>query len=208
MVDLLRNVVKERQYKVFCPGLNKITKSPCKAEWPLELCIRVAIFSKKERKKIQEAIQQIFIETTLKIAFCPTCKCAISMEDIGTETIKICCPKCKISFCRDCLRTWVSNQSSKICGRVDCLGSKGISNILSSCEQVLIPNTNVYAPQTRACPQCKTLIDHVGGCKHMTCKGCKVSFCFICLGLKQNNVSWVCGSISTPCSVAPRQNLV
>ena len=62
----------------------------------------------------------------------------------------------------------------------------------------------VMVPETRACPMCFTLIEHIEACKHMNCKGCKKQFCFICLSL-QDAGGWKCGSMSTVCNVAPRQ---
>ena len=40
---------------------------------------------------------------------------------------------------------------------------------------------NVKVPRMRACPGCKTLLQHDGGCNEMTCDHCRHSFCYICL---------------------------
>ena len=30
------------------------------------------------------------------------------------------------------------------------------------------------------CPKCKTIVEKLGGCEHMTCKRCKYEWCWIC----------------------------
>eukprot|EP00485_Elphidium_margaritaceum_P001716 CAMPEP_0202692492 /NCGR_PEP_ID=MMETSP1385-20130828/6847_1 /ASSEMBLY_ACC=CAM_ASM_000861 /TAXON_ID=933848 /ORGANISM="Elphidium margaritaceum" /LENGTH=681 /DNA_ID=CAMNT_0049348029 /DNA_START=40 /DNA_END=2085 /DNA_ORIENTATION=+ len=76
------------------------------------------------------------------------------------------------------------------------LGQAELKNV-GSVEQV---------PSVRCCPHCCQLIYHTDACKHMDCKSCKTSFCFVCLKEKKNG-SWQCGSHSDPCPVAPPQNI-
>ena len=56
----------------------------------------------------------------------------------------------------------------------------------------------IKEPRVRACPYCNTLIEHDKGCKHMECKNCKKSFCWICLDKKENN-AWKCGGAYDYC---------
>lgn len=32
----------------------------------------------------------------------------------------------------------------------------------------------------QVCPQCKALIEKIGGCNHMECSKCKTQFCYLC----------------------------
>jgi hypothetical protein len=53
-------------------------------------------------------------------------------------------------------------------------------------------------PQYRACVHCMTIIEHREACKHMSCKCCKKSFCWVCLSTIRNG-SWPCGSFNEYC---------
>jgi len=61
-------------------------------------------------------------------------------------------------------------------------------------------------PSIRACPTCCQLLFHIDCCKHMQCKTCKTKFCHVCLKTQDSNGKWQCGSSSTVCPAAPRQN--
>lgn len=41
---------------------------------------------------------------------------------------------------------------------------------------------NWLAANTKECVKCKSTIEKNGGCNHMTCKKCKIEFCWVCLG--------------------------
>lgn len=41
---------------------------------------------------------------------------------------------------------------------------------------------NWLSAHTQDCPQCKCTIEKNGGCNHMTCRGCKWEFCWVCGG--------------------------
>ncbi|CAN0036522.1 unnamed protein product [Discosporangium mesarthrocarpum] len=42
---------------------------------------------------------------------------------------------------------------------------------------------NWILANTKQCPKCKTRIEKNQGCNHMTCRQCKLEFCWICMGL-------------------------
>jgi len=47
--------------------------------------------------------------------------------------------------------------------------------------------TNWAKKNTKKCPQCKTLIEKMAGCNHMTCGSCKYDFCWLCGGKYTSN---------------------
>jgi hypothetical protein len=52
-------------------------------------------------------------------------------------------------------------------------------------------------PQYRACPHCRTIIEHKEACKHMECTSCHKFFCWVCLSVKDK--AWPCGSFNEYC---------
>lgn len=123
------------------------------------------------------------------------------------------CPCCAgKSFCWDCKRAWVGDNT---CGNKGCSSGTGpiteIVSILKNCNSGRVGSINV--PKLRACPKCSMLIEHKAACKHMTCgrnghagpwvkqTGCKHQFCFICL--KDWN-----GTVRRPVNLIPRRILL
>jgi len=78
--------------------------------------------------------------------------------------------------------------------------------ILSAAETKRIGQVD-DVPSMRACPECCQLIFHTDACKHMRCGSCKCDFCFVCLGVRDKQKGWSCGSYCDACPVQPRQTM-
>ncbi|XP_033731423.1 uncharacterized protein LOC117321050 [Pecten maximus] len=84
---------------------------------------------------------------------------------------------------------------------------KGATNdLLRNCGRVTMGYSNIpNVPNIRACPKCFQFIEHIEGCKTMTCS-CGHVFCFRCLQAAVGG-SLSCGSYSSGCPVAPVQQI-
>lgn len=127
---------------------------------------------------------------------------------INSVKCMICSKEQKSSyhFCWLCLRDWKTCLSSSACGNEDCTDSAKLEQ-LRTCGKVKVSYINVEIFKFRACPNCGTIIELAGGCKHMNCKPCGKDFCFVCLRMKSQG-SWSCGNHNTPCDAAPLQTVI
>ncbi|XP_021343441.1 uncharacterized protein LOC110443510 [Mizuhopecten yessoensis] len=130
--------------------------------------------------------------------------------------------------CKICLTTWtfeeITNKAALSdderiffkqridqIARITTLGIKPIdkgatNDLLRNCGKVTMGYSNIpNVPSIRACPKCFQFIEHLKGCKTMTCS-CGNVFCFSCLKVGVGN-SLACGSYGTGCPVAPVQQI-
>lgn len=85
-------------------------------------------------------------------------------------------PECRYEFCFLCSEPWHAD---------------------ATCEQYQqwkVENgmidtkfTHWAKKNTKKCPQCKTMIEKMAGCNHMTCSNCKFEFCWLCGGKYSSN---------------------
>ena len=113
------------------------------------------------------------------------------------------CPRCNYGdFCVSCCKKWIGN-TNNICGNQGCMIIDELLEKSPWNKQFNLKDKNkvsspYMAPQHRACPKCHSFIEHSTGCKHMNCAVCKISFCWICLGLKEKEL-WKCGGAFDYC---------
>lgn len=206
MTQFLRSLLKERKLKIECPGYDKNGNS-CGGIWEFAVCKKIGVLSQTEIEEFEDGFAKIYMSQILKYQECPKCKSFIE-KPIEIPHNRVYCLFCKLKckqsqdFCWICLKPWITQNTTK-CGNENCVISNDIIEILSSCRTIKINDVN-DVPAIRACPNCKTLIEHKSDCKHIQCNSCKVNFCFICLKMKVNN-EWQCGTYKDVCTVAERQ---
>jgi len=111
------------------------------------------------------------------VRWCPKVGCGNAI--IGDpENSKCVCtsPECKYEFCFQCSEPWHQDFSCEQYqdwkaenGMVDKKFSKWAKD------------------NTKKCPNCKSLIEKMSGCNHMTCYKCKYEFCWLCNGKYSSN---------------------
>ena len=101
---------------------------------------------------------------------------------VPIESIEPCrtltCVDCNFEWCKDC-RLQACKGSSH--------WSSGPSKRWLPCEiaQEEAMSSTWKRDFTKACPECKVLVEHDGGCSHMKCAMCKYEWCWICEGKYQ-----------------------
>jgi len=141
---------------------------------------------------------------------CPTCGTygRRNFARLRNNVNRVVCDTCtrnmgrEVPFCWFCGNTWKG--SGKGCGNSKCEGAEGDLRVLRNCKTKKIGEVD-GCPDTRACPRCGQLINHIDKCKHMQCLSCKCDFCFVCLKTKDSSGNWQCGAAYAACTVAPRQ---
>jgi len=110
-------------------------------------------------------------------------------------------------FCWDCKKEWIGEPRTEYCGNDKCTNEEILQKLRTCPEKDIKYLRGLKAPSLRACPNCGSLIQHADACKHVTCKECKVKFCFVCLRICYEGSSF-CGSYNVQCSVAERQTKI
>lgn len=210
MTDFLTNLLNDRKYVIECPGQLKNEKT-CKEKWDFALCAKIGVLSQKEKKQFEIGFARLMILDKMNGKICPTCDCFVfKPEEVKINRVAciVCAKKGKAKdFCWKCLKPWNNPLDNNFCGNELCKkATEELLKILESCSTKTIGKVE-NVPETRACPQCKTLIYHKSDCKHMKCIKChEFEFCFVCLSFKnKENNTWPCGRYNDACKVAPRQ---
>lgn len=107
----------------------------------------------------------------------------------------------KNAFCFGCGVHW---EEGHVC---DSTFKQDLCDILTMADKKTIGEQQ-DVPSIRACPNCCQLITHTQACKHMDCRNCRKSFCFVCLKPRLDS-GWQCGSYSSKCpgGVVPAQGM-
>eukprot|EP01083_Nonionella_stella_P124034 374158_1 len=189
------------QTDLTCPGTRD---KACGKLLDWDTCTRIADMNEAEYMKWTEMIEKRAMKNYKQ---CPHCK-NFCMRDPGVAIFRMKCIACKGSdWCWECAQPWKGSGLSMCCNQ-NCSLIMDTNARLLKCPMVNVEYTNVAMPKFRACPRCLTFIDWTNACKHMKCTGCGKSFCFVCLGLKgkeDDDSTWPCGSHTTVCKTADRQ---
>jgi len=119
------------------------------------------------------------------------------MELVGYEKVTT----VQNAFCFGCGVHW---EEGHVC---DSTFKQDLCDILTMADTKTIGEQE-NVPSIRACPNCCQLITHTQACKHMDCRNCRKSFCFVCLKPRLDS-GWQCGSYSSKCpgGVVPAQGM-
>ncbi|XP_069106959.1 E3 ubiquitin-protein ligase DDB_G0292642-like [Argopecten irradians] len=181
----------------------------CDEVWEFPEISKKADMTDDESVFFSRKMTKVSIDYNNDIRQCPTC--GIHCTRLSPDNKQVECVYCMrdgksvYAFCWECVVPWDPGHNCE----------KDNINIsqrtLDNCERVKMQFSNIpNVPKVRACPECKTLIEHDGGCKTMDCPNptCKHTFCFSCLKPKNKFGGLQCGSYNSKCTVAPVQKLV
>ena len=180
----------------------------CDTEWSLVIIKRYGNATDQEMRLLDEGLTRNAIRMDPGIWECPGCDNYCTRID--TTKMRVTCGICQKQkanaqdYCCKCLRAWKNNNSKVECGYGDCIAGsfKIILESASMISSTYLPN--VKFPSKRACVECGVIVVHIGGCKHVICKLCKIEFCFVCLRRKVDGSS-PCGNHRSECALAPIQ---
>eukprot|EP00041_Stephanoeca_diplocostata_P008491 m.125895 g.125895 ORF g.125895 m.125895 type:complete len:533 (-) comp17344_c0_seq2:239-1837(-) len=156
-------------------------------------------------QKYEAALARQYVAGSKSVKFCPApgCDNAVRLSAYSTTTPVYVTCQCSPG---------ASEQSHHFC--FNCLNSAHdpvrceMLNIwLKKCEDDS-ETSNWIAANTKECPKCRSTIEKMGGCNHMTCQNqsCKYDFCWVCLGpWAPHGSSWYnCNRFDKEDSVAAR----
>jgi len=198
MKDYCVSRINKGWYTFPCPD------QKCKRIWEFYLVRHVACFDNETRKQTEKKVTENYITQGLGHQQCPGCKTWCIPSKAGD--IRLQCPVCSkttpYDFCWACQREW-KGTSMKYCGNEGCDGKDPRIKILYIGAKNPITIGDIHGcPSIRACPKCGLLINHAGGCRHMTCTSCGAEFCFICLK------RWKVYYLRHACQIAPVQEVL
>ncbi|XP_078056925.1 E3 ubiquitin-protein ligase RNF19B-like [Mustelus asterias] len=169
----MKNLLDSGHHRLSCPK--------CGQGWAWQEVRSLALFSDLEQRRYEEKISQLTENDTESHKKCP--RCGLLVERLEDDCVE--CPACPgnkgqpYRFCWGCERKWQGAAPQEGgCKRKSC----NMVALLISCPSISSPHLSVNGcPVVRACPNCKALISHAGGCKYVSCGNCANRFCYRCL---------------------------
>ncbi|XP_067828195.1 uncharacterized protein [Heptranchias perlo] len=164
-------------------GTHRISCLTCGQAWAWQEVRRLVLLTEKEQKYYEEKISQLTKDDTESYQKCP--RCSLLVQRLDLENLCVECLACsegrgtRYQFCWGCTREWKGPSP-----RDDCCENKSCRTValLLSCPEINNPGLTVHqCPLVRACPICKSLVSHTGGCKYVKCGNCANRFCYRCL---------------------------
>ncbi|KAI3376348.1 hypothetical protein L3Q82_016832 [Scortum barcoo] len=192
----------------------------CDVEWPFDEVCKMALLTPEEIEDFEKKVFNNAAKDFFDVKACPGCKSLVMRADPYDLSVK--CTVCTAErnktyrFCWQCLREWKGPAPrSDRCENEDC---QNPLELLWTCPDIDFEDVRgvTGCPCIRACPTCGLVVEHNRAqCKNITCRRCKVEFCFVCLKLTEDclglpeecNELDLITSFYEPCSsgVAPRQ---
>eukprot|EP01100_Stratorugosa_tubuloviscum_P013976 TRINITY_DN721_c0_g1_i5.p1 TRINITY_DN721_c0_g1~~TRINITY_DN721_c0_g1_i5.p1 ORF type:complete len:499 (+),score=211.00 TRINITY_DN721_c0_g1_i5:140-1636(+) len=128
-----------------------------------------AIVTKEMFTKYQDFSLLAALRENPNCRWCPKADCGTAC--FGTEKEpKLICSKCSYNFCFTCGEEWHPHLT---CAQLQELKKKNGEADIKFLEWAI--------GRAKPCPRCKFLIEKNDGCNHMTCLGCQLQFCWLCL---------------------------
>ncbi|XP_067879703.1 E3 ubiquitin-protein ligase DDB_G0292642-like isoform X2 [Heterodontus francisci] len=164
-------------------GVHNFSCLKCGQQWAWQEVRSLALLSEGEWKQHEEQVAQLTKDDTESYKKCPGC--SLLVQRLDAENLCVECPACckrsgaPYRFCWSCMRKWTGQSpQGGSCKHKSC----STVALLLSCPVINNSALTVDGcPVVRACPDCKTLISHAGGCKFVHCKNCNNRFCYRCL---------------------------
>ena len=209
MLDNAWEMIKTMKYEITCANCTSIID--------IDDIIKFGLPSEEEKQFLMSALSVNFCSSQ-DIQQCQTCKSYCERQ--RTDNPQVTCLVCSKNtgknhlFCWYCLRSWKSAPTNtQHCGNDGCNTDK-VKQLQAAPLMEFKDRTGakVNVPSIRACPNCKSLLQHDSGCNSMTCEKCRCVFCFICLRLAVGS-SLICKSTTYSsdapiiCTPAPVQQL-
>uniref|UniRef100_A0A3Q2GG40 Probable E3 ubiquitin-protein ligase RNF144A-A n=1 Tax=Cyprinodon variegatus TaxID=28743 RepID=A0A3Q2GG40_CYPVA len=188
----------------------------CNVEWPYVEVRKMALLTPEEMEYFETTMAVNAFKTHFDSKTCPGCKYSVTRKVESNLSVR--CQMCTATkgrtyeFCWQCLREWKGPQP-----RTDRCDNEGCCNdalkTLRDCPYVNFEKVKgvTECPSIRACPTCGILVEHTGKqCKNITCRQCKVEFCFVCLKITTECRKAPKPDYYGPCStgIAPRQTSI
>ncbi|KAG6329977.1 hypothetical protein ID866_9110 [Astraeus odoratus] len=130
----------------------------CQVLLPVDTLVK--LLPRKQRKASRAQLVEASIPLAERV-YCPTPTCSAFLgkapNDISTRT----CSTCKMHVCTGCKDTAHPGDDCK-------------QNALA-----LMVRRMAVENDWKTCPQCKVIVEHIGGCSNMTCR-CGKKFCYVC----------------------------
>ncbi|QRW08394.1 RING finger protein [Ceratobasidium sp. AG-Ba] len=135
------------------------------------------------RERFREGLVRQFVASVPKLRFCPHPSCVYTVQ-------------CSAASRRSSLDTIVPTVTCEI------------SKLwLKKCQDDS-ETANWIKSNTKECTKCQSTIEKNGGCNHMTCKKCKMEFCWVCMGpwSEHGNAWYTCNRFDEKDSVEARDS--
>lgn len=117
---------------------------------------------------IRKATSSFVGQNKTRYRYCPTADCPLIYRITKKERMFY-CPECEVRICTSCHNQYHDGLTCKMVESMQ----KDDGGLKLWMHQ--------NASRAKFCPKCATPIEKVDGCNHMTCLGCKMHICWVCL---------------------------
>ena len=127
------------------------------------------LLSETERKKLAISALDEYVKKNREIVkYCPTADCGMVYR-VSAEGRRFTCCACLAEICTSCQMQWHDG--------LTCAMLKSEKQVEGRLQDWMMKDPS----NRKICPICKTPIEKIDGCNHMTCSGCKSHMCWLCL---------------------------
>ena len=116
---------------------------------------------------LQASFKSFISNNPRAYAYCPTPDCP-QIYRMGPKGTVAQCSECLIRICTACKIEWHDGMS--------CEEIQEFRDPEMRMNQALMKSLGV-----KRCPRCRSNIEKISGCNHVTCGGCKTHICWVCL---------------------------